>query len=281
MRAAYADIGGIRTRYLYAGAGPAVFLLHGIGFSADCFIHNIDVLAKSFSVYAVDLLGHGFTDAPDYEGVVPQIAMARHIAALADQLGLASYSIVGSSFGAHVAAHVYLENVSCVDKLVLVGSGSVFHSGEEQRKTLIGSLANGKKAMIEASIDSCRKRLENIVFSPSCVPSELLWIQVTIYAEQDRVSTYEAAIKGSVQAMDAPGARVLGQLETIKCPSLVIVGRNDIRADWTSHVDGAARMPAAEVSIYESCGHFPFLEYPEIFNPQVARFLSESPVHFN
>lgn len=275
MKVQFANIGGVRTRYLYAGEGPPVLLLHGIGLSADCFVRNIVPLAEQFSVYAIDLIGHGFTDATSFRGIAPQIVMAEHIAAVADHIGLKPYSVIGSSFGAHVAAHMYLRRPRRVAKLSLVGSGSVFHSNADQRETLQGSLANGRSAMTEPTLESCRQRLAKIVFDAGCIPSELLWTQLTSYAYPDRLAAYEAAIRGAIDTMDDPASRVLSRLEEIACPTQVVVGQNDIRADWQAHVDGTAKMPNAHITLYEKCGHLPFLEYPERFNSEASRFLAE------
>ena len=63
VRAAFIDIDGTRTRYLYEGdAGETLLLIHGFGLSADIWAHVLDPLAAQFSVYAPDILGHGFTD---------------------------------------------------------------------------------------------------------------------------------------------------------------------------------------------------------------------------
>jgi hypothetical protein len=42
LRARFLDIDGIRTRVLYAGAGPALFLLHGVGVGGSTFFRNLD-----------------------------------------------------------------------------------------------------------------------------------------------------------------------------------------------------------------------------------------------
>ncbi|MFP5496359.1 MAG: alpha/beta fold hydrolase [Gammaproteobacteria bacterium] len=266
-------VDGVDTRYLIAGAGPALFLLHGIGFSADCFQENIGPLSQTHTVVAVDMLGHGFTQAVDYLGEAPQVAMARHVLALAKALGLSRYSLLGSSFGAHVAAHVALLSPATVDKLVLVGSGSVFHSNEEQKKTLQGSFANGSAAMKNPTLEACAQRACRIVLDPLCIPHAMLEKQVEAYQLPDRLSAYEASIMGAIATMDDPQSRVLGRLEAITCPVLVIVGREDIRADWEVHVSESKRFPDAQVKIYQQCGHCPFLEHPLVFNKDVVEFL--------
>lgn len=275
MRAKFIDIDGVRTRYLTAGTGAPLLLLHGVGLSGDCFIRNLAPLAEQFTVYAVDMLGHGFTAAPSFAGVAPQLAMARHLSRMVDVLGLDSCHIGGSSFGALVAALMYLDRPERVRRLLLIGSGSVFHSGEEQEKTLRAAAANAGKALADPTLAVCRQRVAGIVHDPACIAEELIWIQATCYAAEDRAAAYQATIDGSIAAMADPAARVLERLEAIRCPTRVTVGREDVRADWRRHVAGVERMPAAELVIYEGCGHLPFLEHPERFNRETIEFLTK------
>lgn len=57
---------GYNIRYKQAGqTGPAVVLVHGFGGNCDHWSKNIDGLCKSCKVYALDLLGYGYSDKPD------------------------------------------------------------------------------------------------------------------------------------------------------------------------------------------------------------------------
>jgi pimeloyl-ACP methyl ester carboxylesterase len=262
------------TRYLHAGEGDAVFLLHGIGMSGEVYIRNIDALGRHFSVFVPDLLGHGFTASVDYANEPPQSAMARHVCHLADSLGLASYSIAGSSYGALIAALAYFDEPRRIKSVILIGSGSVFHESEEQKATLSAAAANGSRAMRDSTLESCRRRIGNIVYDPACIPEEILPIQLTSYAYLDRLTAYEAAIRGSIATMDLPAARVYARLEAMDVPALVITGREDIRARWLMHQEGVKRMPQARLIIYEKCGHMPFMEHPERFNADMLDFLT-------
>ena len=42
-----------------------MILLHGTGGHAEAYLKNIEAHAKYFHVYAIDMVGHGYTDAPD------------------------------------------------------------------------------------------------------------------------------------------------------------------------------------------------------------------------
>lgn len=274
LEARFLDIKGVRTRYLHCGSGKPLLLLHGVGLSADCFIRNLEELGSKHAVYAIDLLGHGFTDSVDYKGAAPQQVMARHVADFAEALSLPQYSVVGSSFGALVAGLVYFLDPARVERLVLVGSGSTFHTADDQRATLSASLANGSRAMTDPTLEKCRQRLAAIVFDPSVIPPEWMFLQLTSYALTDRLDAYRRTVSGSVAAMNDDTSRVLSRLEDILCPALVVVGDDDKRADRTAHVEGAKRLPRARIETYPRCGHFPFLEYPQRFNQEVLDFLA-------
>ena len=74
----FATIGGLRTHYLQAGSGPALFMLHGQlpGSSAEVeFGGNIDRFAAAgYTVYAPDLAGFGLTDNPPDFAIEARIA---------------------------------------------------------------------------------------------------------------------------------------------------------------------------------------------------------------
>ncbi|KAK8545109.1 hypothetical protein V6N12_025958 [Hibiscus sabdariffa] len=56
---------GYSIRYQCAGSsGPALVLVHGFGANSDHWRKNIPDLAKSHRVYAIDLIGYGYSDKP-------------------------------------------------------------------------------------------------------------------------------------------------------------------------------------------------------------------------
>ena len=60
---------GHKIRYTCAGdEGPAMILVHGFGGNADHWRKNVPVLAKRGRVFAIDLLGYGYSDKPNPMG---------------------------------------------------------------------------------------------------------------------------------------------------------------------------------------------------------------------
>jgi len=60
----YLDAGGYRLRYIKAGRGPNLVLLHTLRTQLDLLEKVVPDLVHSFTVYALDYPGHGYSDIP-------------------------------------------------------------------------------------------------------------------------------------------------------------------------------------------------------------------------
>ena len=273
MRASFIDVDGIRTRYLHAGEGPPLLLIHGLGISADCWFYNIDVLAEHFSVFAPDMLGHGFTGFRDLGGRAAQPVMMEHIAAFTDQLGLDTYAACGSSYGAGVSALLYLDRPERMKKLILVGSGSTFRPPEAQEAGFGRSYENATSALRNPTFENCHKRLANVCYGAGSVTDAVIFGQLTSYAQDYILPAYEQIAKANMDVELTAPHRLVHRLEQIKLPTQIIVGREDPRSSVDFHIAGHKRMPNAELVIYEKCGHMPMLEHVDTFNQTATEFL--------
>lgn len=90
------------VRYLRAGQGPALVLLHSIRTQLDLFQRVIPKLAERFTVYAFDYPGFGWSDivpGADYR----EPAMRGHVVRFIERLDLREVTLVGESMGATLA----------------------------------------------------------------------------------------------------------------------------------------------------------------------------------
>ncbi len=93
------------------GAGPVLLLVHGTGAATHSWRDLMPLLARDFSVIAVDLPAHGFTAAPPSRRMsLP--GMAQDLAALLQGLDVAPAIAVGHSAGAAILARM------CLDRLI-------------------------------------------------------------------------------------------------------------------------------------------------------------------
>lgn len=99
---------GLRWHVQVMGEGPVLLLLHGTGAASHSWRDLAPLLAQDFTIVAPDLPGHGFTQAPESDRLsLP--AMARAVAGLLKQLGLAPELIVGHSAGVAIALRMVLD----------------------------------------------------------------------------------------------------------------------------------------------------------------------------
>lgn len=96
------DTGGHITRSIEAGAGEAVVLLHGISGHAETWVRTVTGLAQDFRVYALGMLGHGYTAKPAVDYSVQ--LLAEHVLGFLDSVGVRRAHFVGQSLGGWIAA---------------------------------------------------------------------------------------------------------------------------------------------------------------------------------
>jgi len=99
------DFDGGRMRYLRTGSGPALILLHGLLGYSFSWRYTMPALAPYATVYALDLLGAGFSDRP--RGIDHSMrGTALRVLKFADTLGIESFDLLGTSRGGAVAMAV-------------------------------------------------------------------------------------------------------------------------------------------------------------------------------
>src|SRR5438105_1026019 len=115
-----AEVNGIKLYYETHGTGRPMILLHGGLGSGEMFGPVLPQLAERHQVVTVDLQGHGRT--ADIDRPIDVRLMAGDIAALIDQLGLASPDVVGYSLGGGVALQTAVKFPKKVRRLVVVSA---------------------------------------------------------------------------------------------------------------------------------------------------------------
>ncbi len=275
MQVSFVDVDGIRTRYIHEGSGDdTLLLIHGYGISADAWARVIDPLAVHYTVVAPDILGHGFTDFKDPGAVGAPLFMARHLVKFMDLVGIKRCAIAGSSLGGVLAPLIYFERPDQVTHLILDGIHTpVTDAGTLGADTVRASMANGSKAMSNATWRSCIDRMANICHDPAKSPTDIALIQVTIYAQDDRLSSYLAIGESIIDHADDDATRI--RPENIKVPTLFICGRDDVRVPSDVVISNHERIVGSEVNIFDDCGHLPEIEHPQKFIDTVSAFLSK------
>jgi len=208
------------------------------------------------------------TGEGDYKEGAPQDGIVEHLMALVEHLGLKRVVIVGSSFGANVAVHdpqPHRRPRSCWLRASIEPRGDALY---EQ------SFANGIRAMADPTLDTCRRRMNNLVFDPKSVPEALVLLQLTLYALPGARDRYERRMRGIKNRSALERFDVTPKISQVTAPSLVIWGRQDVRGSLEEAERAAKLLPDGQWVLYENCGHLPYLEHPDQFNRQVGEFVA-------
>ena len=116
----YLSLPDVKARFLEAGEGIPTICIHGVGFtsSGESWLPAIRAgLADGLHIYAMDNIGWGMGDRPDFEYSL--YYFVDFIREVQDQLGYAKTNIVGHSLGGWIAATLAYESPDRVRKLVL------------------------------------------------------------------------------------------------------------------------------------------------------------------
>ena len=139
----WVNLDGGRMRYVRAGSGPPLVLLHGLFGYSFSWRYTIPALAPYATVYAPDMLGAGFSDRP--AGLDDSMrGTARRMLRFIEQLGVSSFDLLGTSHGGAVAMMAAAE---CVDgnsnlrvqRMVLVAPVNPFSSQGQVLAPFAGS----------------------------------------------------------------------------------------------------------------------------------------------
>jgi 2-hydroxy-6-oxonona-2,4-dienedioate hydrolase/2-hydroxy-6-oxo-6-(2'-carboxyphenyl)-hexa-2,4-dienoate hydrolase len=265
---------------LEAGEGDRhVVLLSGITGHVEGWTRNIHALAEQgLHVWAIDLIGHGFTDKPlDVDYVAP--TFAQHVVHFLDAIGAEKADLVGQSLGGWVALYVakaYPERVNRLVHVTGAGLGLDENGDQQQAKGVGDQVAKATtKALAETTRETVRKRLEWLMLKPETVTDELVDVRYQIYMLPD---SKEAMPKLVRQAPGEEGHQYLLSADDLAAlPHETLIVWSDHNPTTPAEVGRRASeiIPNASFEMITDAGHWPMFEQPEQFNAIVASWLGK------
>ncbi|MBF6191582.1 alpha/beta hydrolase [Nocardia implantans] len=265
----YLDAGGVRTRYLHAGdpADPALVLLHGSGGHAEAYVRNLESHAAHFSTWAIDMLGHGYTDKPGHPLEIAHYV--EHVIGFLDAVGVRRARLSGESLGGWVAARLAIDHPDRVDRLVLNTAGGSQADPEVMRRIVTLSMA----AAADPTWETVRARIKWLMADKSKDYDDVVASRQRIY----RQPGFVAAMR-DIMALQDPQIRrrnLLGPQDygRITAPTLVLWTSDDPTADVGEGRRIASMIPGARFEVLPDCGHWPQYEDAKAFDALHLDFL--------
>lgn len=268
------DFDGARMRYLKAGAGPPLLLLHGLMGYSFSWRYAMPALAPYRTVYAPDLLGAGFSDRPQIDHSMR--ATALRVLTFAEKLGISSFDLLGTSRGGAVAMCAAAECQSSsklkIEKLILVAPVNPFSAHGRWLAAFCGTSVGG--ALTRAALE--------------LAPSQYPYWHARMFGDRNKIPA------DSLQGYKAPLQRPrlfnhglsivktwgsdLKELERLLpklagIPTLLMWGTKDPAVYFSSMEPLARYFPKSERVVFHGIGHLPYEECPEEFNLALIEFL--------
>ena len=254
-------------RFIQQGSGPPLILVHGGGTWSYSFRHNICDLSRQYSVYAIDVPGHGYTRPRIPDPTYDLETVCSNLLRFLDRLNIPKAHMAGHSWGGGFVLDFARRHPKRVDRLILIDSSGV-NRWERLEWELLKWPLIGKLLTRLVSAKQVRKGLERTFSNPDRVTAEMVQ---AIYAPLAM-----PAIRKAQQAyMRNIDWRPLGAaLPHISHPVLIIWGKHDLYIHVRYGRQMGRCLPNASLIVLDHCGHSPHEEDPQTVNRLILDFLS-------
>jgi pimeloyl-ACP methyl ester carboxylesterase len=266
----------VRMRYLQAGSGPPLLLLHGLLAYSFSWRYNLLPFSQFATVYAPDLPGTGYSERA-FNLDTDLNVRAEHMLRFMDAMQMEHANLLGTSLGGALALMLTLlcekNDPGRVRNLILVDPVNPW-SRHGELITRVGATALGTLAL-RGSFPAI-KAMQQIFLA-------------RMYGDPKRISP--GTMEGYTAALDHPQTldyavnvvrswhsnlrklRVayeeLGNMRT-----LLIWGDRDRTVVAKSAYEVQKRLHNSELVMLKGAGHLPYEEVPDEFNETVKRFLT-------
>lgn len=235
----YVEINGISTWFQDRGSGDPVVLLHGGLIDGRDFDTNLAGLDSDRRVLVPDRRAHG--RSYDDGGPLNLDTLGADAASFVETVVGGPVALVAYSAGAMVALRVALRRSDLVDRLVLI-SGAFDPAGMLLRPSLDG---------------------------PPPGPLVDAYAQVSPYGADHFVSV----LRRIVHSADHDAPLTEAQVSSIRCPTLVMCGDDDLVT--LEHTLALYRaLPDSRLAVVPGASHLLLHEKPEVCRAVVADFLA-------
>lgn len=267
----YLRMNNFIVHYVYSGSGKPLILIHGGGTWLYSYRDNIPYISKSFSTYAVDMPGHGYTRALMKKPKYDLDMYCEFLLEFINKKKLNKVSLVGNSWGGGWALYFAEKYPDKVEKLVLIdSSGLSFHDAFEWEIFKIPILGEAVSKFINSS--SVRLSLKKVFYNNEKVNDTMInEITVPLSFEGNRKAQYLAERKLDWKI-------TANNTSNIKAPTLIIWGKNDNYLNFNIAYQFKEKIKKSSLLLLENCGHVAHEDCPDEVNKVIVDFLSDNDI---
>ena len=256
---------GIELFYEESGAGEPLLLIAGFACDHTNWCKLAPLLASTNRLITFDNRGVGQSSSPETRYSIRQ--MAQDTIGLLDAIGLDYVHVAGHSMGGQIALELALTWPERVKSLMLLAA--------------CAKMEERGKAVIELWGD-----LPKLVDPVTAIRLSLPWIYTTrFYAKPGAIdeviqeilaNPFPSTVSGIYQQSRAiTSYDASARLREIKCPTLVVVGDEDILGGVSQSADLARGIPRAQLVVLKQAAHSLLTESYQATAASMSDFLSD------
>ena len=242
-----------------SGEGAPLVFVHGFTTTAEFWREQVEAFSTRHQLVRINLPGHGRSPRPEGRKYTIE-AFVEDVLKVYRALDIESAVLVGLSMGGTVAQNFALAHPERVRALVLVGA-TPHGLGADV------NVDNVLKAIDELGVVAASQRVIERSFGSAASPD------LIEFAKNEVAQTPAFVAREAIASLNASDSRE--RLASIRVPTLVAVGNEDIITPPSESQALARGIPNSWLNIIPKAGHFPMLEQPIAFNQALSAFLLE------
>jgi len=256
---AFALIKGLSVHYRAEGPAeaPPLLLIHSLGTSLEMWAPQATALAGKFRVISYDLRGHGLSEATD--GPYTLELLAGDALGLLDHLGIERAHVACVSLGGMIGQTLGIASAGRLRSLVLGDTASVIGPKSNWDNRAATLRAEGMGALVDPILSRW--------FTPGFIQSHPQIVRG--FGAMLMRMPAEAYISAACAVRDGDTTAALGR---IACPTLVLVGDQDVSTPPSAAEALKAGIPGAKLVVIENAAHIPTVERPEAVTSAMVSF---------
>ena len=268
------QINGHTIFYTVKGEGKPLLLIHGYGAAMWVWEKQIEALSQFYRVYALDLIGHGFSDRPKIP-YTPETYI-HFLRDFMDGVGIEKATLVGNSMGGGVAWATAILSPERVDRLILIDCvpPDILHQVKNESFRMLAAIKNipilPYLVIAVRSKNSIRQVLVECISDVNLITPEVVNRQYQLSRIKGTPWVLYSTLKHAKEAL-----KLKDQFSLIRKPTLFIWGESDLI--FPPRVGETLRQSIVGSKFLRigKSGHIPMWETPDEVNQAILDFLQE------
>lgn len=277
----FVSFDGTEIAYRSFGEGRPILLCNGLGGGWEAWSHQIQSFRARYRLLCWDYRGLYGSGAPPEPGELTVPAQAQDALRLLDEVGVERAAVVGWSVGAQVALELFRTAPDRVASLALLNGVA----GRPWDYVFNLSLVGRVLPPFLRGLRSMPRTIQTLLTQVARLPNPGEWAIRTGLAASTLDVQLAAELVSNLRSADTDVfirmLECMGQhdawdlLPLIDVPTLVMAGSRDVFTPRSAAERMARRIPGAEVMLIPGATHYAALEYPEMVNMRLDKFLRE------